>query len=141
MDAKPAEYFYRVDLQSSEACSLQYVCTQHRVIKKTPKGAWVEQEGYNARYNPKQKKFILDAAIKKWANPTIEEAINAFKHRKIRQIRILSNRLQEAKKAVAYLPGVKSDNFKFDDYCFAFLEVDCRDLSLLDASLLDVDSE
>jgi len=55
-------------------------CDCLRIIKKTPKGVWVSL-GYD------DKKFILDDARKRWAYPSIKEALESFRIRKERQIR------------------------------------------------------
>lgn len=66
----------------------------YEVLKETPKGVWIQAYG--------TKKFILQNARKKFACPTIEEAIESFIARKKRQIRILSGQLENAKMAQYY---------------------------------------
>lgn len=56
------------------------------VIKTTPKGVWLAD------------RFCLRDARKRFACPTLHEAIESFVARKDRQIRILSNQLASAQK-------------------------------------------
>ena|ERR1700692_1678345 len=57
-----------------------------RVSKRTPKGAQLEIG-----------KFVLLTALKKWACNTEDEAIESFKARKKKQIKILTAQLNAAK--------------------------------------------
>lgn len=57
------------------------------VIKTTPKGVWIAG------------RFCLRDARKRFACPTLHEAIESFVARKDRQIKILSNQLASAQKA------------------------------------------
>lgn len=62
------------------------------IIKETLKGYWLDV--YTA------KKFCLKTGKKRYAYPTINEAIVSFKSRKRRQIRILESQLNGAKQAL-----------------------------------------
>lgn len=62
--------------------------------RKTPKGTWV---GYNDV--PYQRWFVRDKAVKKFAHPTKELAMEAFVKRKDRQRAILRSQLDRASKA------------------------------------------
>ena len=63
----------------------------YNAVSHTPKGVWIYDQYYLRR------RFILHNARKRYALPTIEEAKEAYKHRKIRQISILTAQLENAK--------------------------------------------
>lgn len=65
---------------------------EYRVIRTTPKGAWIEYYGLN--------KFVKLDARKRFACPTKEEALASFMARKKKQIHILSSQLQNAETAL-----------------------------------------
>lgn len=69
------------------------------VLKTTPKGAWI------VFHNVHGKRFINLSARKCYVCATIEEAMESYKHRKRRQIRILSRQLETAKKALSIASG------------------------------------
>ena len=69
------------------------------IIKKTAKGIWINYLG--------TKKFILLSARKKFACLTSEEAIESYIARKERQIRILSNQLNNAKSALSQAEAIE----------------------------------
>lgn len=56
-----------------------------RVLRRTPKGVWVETEGY-----PRYERFVLDSGRRRFCYPTLEEAWASFLKRKERQLLILS---------------------------------------------------
>lgn len=65
--------------------------TKYPVIKHTPKGVWLDNYG--------TKRFVRREAIKRFACPTEEEALESFIARKARQVSILTSQLEQAKKA------------------------------------------
>lgn len=73
------------------------------VVKFTPKGAWVIDH-YDDR-----KRFVLGAARKRYACPTIEEARASFVARKRRQIQILKARARDAEEALALALNEKEE--------------------------------
>jgi len=66
----------------------------YTVKKRTPCGAWIDS------------KFVNLNCAKRYAVPTEEEALESFKARKKRQIKILSSRLSEAEEELQLLEGV-----------------------------------
>lgn len=66
--------------------------TEFTLVKKTPKGAWIESFGL--------KRFVRDEAHKQFACPTKEQALESFRARKKRQIKILTKQLELAKRAL-----------------------------------------
>lgn len=83
-----AEFYFRYD-------GYEYAnCEKYEVIKRTPKGAWINL-GYAWEKDPK-KKFILDNARRRWAYPTVELALNSFRIRKERQIRHCNDMIENA---------------------------------------------
>lgn len=67
---------------------------EYNIIKKTPKGVWIEYKYY--------KKFVLlETNMKKFAHPTKEAAIKSFIRRKCRQLEIISAQEKRAKDAIS----------------------------------------
>lgn len=102
-DDKDAEYFYRyTDDRYSNGVdqfddplpgyNLRLLLSQYRVIKRTPKGAWINNYG--------EKKFVLLTARKRYACPTKEEALECFIFRKKRQLSILSSKVRQVEQAI-----------------------------------------
>lgn len=75
------------------------------VEKRTPKGAWLKRlygHGPHADgYLSGERRFVLLSANKRFACPSIEEALVSFVARKSRQISILDARRDDARKAIA----------------------------------------
>lgn len=63
--------------------------TEYPIIKRTPKGAWIDESFAG-------KRFVLLTARKKYACSSKEEALESFKARKRRQINILKEQLSRA---------------------------------------------
>lgn len=80
------------------------VMTTHLVVSTTPRGCWIEAYGGARRW-------VSAHTKKRFAHPTREEAVKAFKARKARQIDILTSRLAIAKKALA------ADLSRFSEGC------------------------
>lgn len=92
-DALPGRPITKVELE------------KYKVIKYTPKGVWIALEDYipyddEITQDKQYTKFVLLTAKKKFACPTIEEALESFKARKKRQIKILNEQLDRAKRAL-----------------------------------------
>lgn len=68
------------------------------VVKETPCGAWIGWTGPNS-----EKRFINRSWSKRFACPTVAEAIVSFKARKRWQISILHARIRQAEEALRYL--------------------------------------
>ena len=73
---------------------------EFRVIKETPKGAWIEVSFAG------DKRFVRLDARKQYACPTVELARQSFIARKKRQIKILTTQLGNAKLALTYAEGM-----------------------------------
>jgi hypothetical protein len=82
--------------------------TEHEVLKRTPAGVWVEDI-------PGIKKFVLENAAKKFAHPTKEKALESFKRRKARQIRILTAQLENVRDALSCAEKSTPENL----HCYA----------------------
>lgn len=68
---------------------------QYRIVKRTPKGVWIELPSY-----PPKTKFVLTNAKKRFAHETLEGAKKSFFARKRRQLAILSARIDSIQEAV-----------------------------------------
>lgn len=71
----------------------------YRVIKETPKGVWIDAPSNDWR----DRRFVNKGARKRFACPTVEEAIASYKARKRRQIAILKSRIKKVEEALVYL--------------------------------------
>lgn len=69
----------------------------YNVFKETPKGYWFNDL---FAYKRKFKRWVSKTAKERFAYPTQEEALFAFKKRKLSEISILQSRLSFAKKAL-----------------------------------------
>jgi hypothetical protein len=61
-------------------------CVRYPVLAKTAKGVWI-QDDYDDR-----ERFILSTAVKQWAHPTVELALESYLARKAREIHITEAR-------------------------------------------------
>lgn len=68
----------------------------YKVRKRTPKGAWI------------QDRFVLLTANKRYACNTEQEAIDSFRARKLRQIKILEGQLRYAQQELDLLTEKES---------------------------------
>lgn len=78
---------------------------KYQVVSVTPRGVWVVAKWYAFSENltNKYKRFINLEKVKKFAHPTVEEALESFKRRKMRQLDILevqTNRCKEILEAL-----------------------------------------
>jgi hypothetical protein len=68
------------------------------LVKETPKGHWIQriyETGFNGEI-----RWISKTSRKRYAYPTLEEALNSFIIRKKAQVNILKEQLTNAKKAL-----------------------------------------
>lgn len=89
-EAKRYSYIIDADLDLYGVTSPTLETNWHRVERRTPCGAWIDIGCGSLR-------FVRLTARKKWACETKEEAIESFRARKKRQIRILARQLAKAK--------------------------------------------
>lgn len=73
-----------------EAYLLKFV-----LIKKTSKGAWI---GYGK--NSLDKRFVRDVGIKRYAHTSIFGALESFRARKKRQIKLLNRQIKDAEEGL-----------------------------------------
>jgi hypothetical protein len=76
---------------------------QYKVIRETPKGAWISQYWPNTSFSSDEEKFVRNNSVKKFAYPTKEEARIGFIARKNAQLRILKAGVSRAEKALALM--------------------------------------
>ena len=89
--AAPVDEYDEIYGASSAAIGLQ----KFGVTRHTPKGVWIDYHG-----NPRDEKFILTAANKRFACPTKEEALKSFLARKKRQLSILTNQADHVREII-----------------------------------------
>lgn len=80
-------------------------CYRYKIISTTNCGAWVERDG--------GKKFVMLEAHKKFACETIPLAVESFKARKTRQLRILKAQIDRILEARATVDSAK---FEREEY-------------------------
>jgi len=80
-------------------------CVEYRVIKRTPKGAWIAPTWDN---EGRHKRFVLDSSGKKFAYPTREAARASFIIRKKREIQ---HTRRQHDRAVRYLALAETGKF------------------------------
>ena len=93
--------FYRY-IEVSYESGVQLDVKEYKLVRETPKGYWIIDDlwHYDEESVETYKKWVSKTARKRWAYPTIEEALTSFKARKNRQIRILTHQLKGAKVAL-----------------------------------------
>lgn len=69
---------------------------EYRVLSETPKGVWLE-----TWTRADGKRFVLRSARKRWACPTLEEAIDSWRARKQRQLRLLERQASHVRQCLA----------------------------------------
>lgn len=65
-----------------------------KIVKRTAKGAWVEDYAEEGA-----KRFVLDSAVKRYADWTVPEAYKSFMERKRREIDIHKEKIKYAERA------------------------------------------
>ena len=99
--------FYRYEEIQYEAGPRLYVRTMY-LVRETPCGHWISDDEhpkeddiyfYKDQYH--RKRWISKTSRKRFAYPTLKEALDNFKARKRRQVAILTYRLDNARAAWA----------------------------------------
>ncbi len=93
-------YNIKFDSYFLELCSVKLKLEEYKVIKKTACGVWIN-------LGVGEKKFVLEKAKKRWACPTIEEALISFEYRKRKQVKILKDQLEISSKALVAAEKLK----------------------------------
>lgn len=103
------EFFYRY--HDPAHSSGEIYLSLHAVVRRTPSGVWVEEFEHASDYQ----KFINFKWNKQFAHATKEEAFEAYKARKRRQITILKAQLRHAEKCLELAETGKrqTDPFEF----------------------------
>lgn len=110
------ETMYRVE-ESDDGRTMRETIIKFRVVKATKCGVWIQRQGWG--FDPQR--FVNLSTRKKYAHPTIEEARQAFRFRKERQVSILSAQLERAELALAMahkLIELKGDEALGSSLCF-----------------------
>lgn len=112
--------FYRIyeQLQESGWNGVRVRCFVETwyLVRKTPCGWWISPYTPNYHgwdYAMQENKWIGRDHVKKYAYPSMEEAIVGYRMRKRREIKILKSRLKVAE--AAYELAQKPDFFKGDE--------------------------
>ena len=126
-----SEIYYRVedpafifDWLGNNIC--KPLLRKYVVMKHTPCGVWVVTLWCGA-YIPlendcaksvikRKKKFILNSSIKKFAYPTVEQAVESYVIRKKRQQEIIKHRLEETEVYVKVAESLTKKNIVGNNY-------------------------
>lgn len=92
---KPRERYYRFSAMMYTESRMMLVLSSFEVLKHTPAGVWIDEFGHG-----KKTRFVLTRARKRYACPTVEEALASYHARKKRQASILRYQLRNAEAAL-----------------------------------------
>ena len=106
MGAAP-ETYYRYDDRRTTG-GVYVSCSTYPVLRRTPKGVWLDL-GFGLT------RFVRDDARRQFACPTEPQALESFRARKRRQIKILEAQLQQARVALETQPAAHSYSSFFSD--------------------------
>lgn len=103
--SKSTELWYRYEDRMSWSFDLEpfveVVERSYPVAKRTPCGVWLGT-------GRGTKRFALNQARKRFAYPTVEEALTSFLARKRSQINIVEGQLKRARRALAIAEAIAS---------------------------------
>lgn len=98
------KYWYRIEsgrrsdgvdmFDNPLGSSVQVYINKYEVLKETPKGVWLKLGMFSG------KRFVLHSSKKRFACPTLAEALESFEARKTRHIRFLQARMDDAREAL-----------------------------------------
>lgn len=88
---------------------------EHKVIKETPCGYWIEEDD---NWTLNDKKWVSKTSKKRFAYPSLEEAANNFILRKKRQIAILQAQVNISKNALFFFEENKKEGLFQHNYTF-----------------------
>ena len=92
------EYLYRYEDHEYANIGVRVEMRKFRVIKETPCGYWVKLfESFD------DTKWVSKTAKKRFAYPTMSQALTSFKARKRRQIEILQAQIDRARSALGHV--------------------------------------
>lgn len=114
------EYYYRVEVVKYAPSldefdkpvgrgRIELVCYRFRVVKRTPKGAWIDYYGYygipladgsTRPVNSSNYRYVGDDHTKQFASPTQEAATRHFMRRAKKMASIMQARMEQAREAV-----------------------------------------
>jgi len=120
------ELYYRMaDRCMYEGSEIKIELQKFRVVKRTPKGAWIIpswEPGWWHESNPK-KRFVLDGEGRRYAYPTVEAAHKSFLRRKVVQISRLEDQMLIAKVAleIGSRPDFEPDKTYVDESLSKFV--------------------
>jgi hypothetical protein len=103
-------YLYRHEAQHNEYSSKLRLVT-YRVVKVTPKGVWISDYG--------RKRWVSSTARKRFAHPTEEESLLAYRHRKVAYVKHARARLERAELELQLAERYSDDPEPNDDRVYA----------------------
>ena len=106
---KLVEYYWRYDSVWYGNDTVKVYLCQYTIDKRTPKGVWVT-DGYT-------RKHVLHDARKKFAYPSVQEALVSFQARKVRQVQIVRAQLRHAEIALSLIKEVDDETLGIKSKC------------------------
>lgn len=97
------EFLYRFHEVRWSENRLMLVQDTFRIVKRTEHGAWIDNYG--------NKRFVNLESKKRYACPTVQEALDSYHARKRRQVGILRHQLKQAEAALTLTPDNHSTYF------------------------------
>lgn len=125
-DGPAIEIYYRMhDTLMYEGGEIKIELQKFRVVKRTPKGAWIIPHWEDSWWpdpNPK-KRFVLDGDGRRYAYPTVEAEHKSYLRRKEVQISRLEDQMLIAKVALglASRPDFEPDKTYMDESLCKFV--------------------
>lgn len=107
---EPGSFFGRINPEMDsepfflEVANVGVALRRCFIEKETPKGWWVRKVMFD-NYTKDDKHFVLKKARKRYAYPTIPEAMESYRRRKEKQIRILARQLAQTKRRLKIIEG------------------------------------
>ena len=99
------EYLYRFEESRVADRGVRVVQKSFKVIKETTCGYWILWFGSQIHLGPPAK-WVSRTTKKRYAYPTLSEALKSFRARKRRQIQILEAQLGIARTALLFAQGI-----------------------------------
>lgn len=102
-DIREADYDPWAEFEQPNTSHPAFFLRAFPVLRETPAGVWLAVVGGPREIDGRSAKFVLRAANKRWACPTVDEAVVSWRARKAKQLAIYRKRVQQIEQAVCRL--------------------------------------
>ncbi len=100
------EYLYKFqDIFMEDGRGYKIILYKYPIVKKTECGCWIQKDTYSGK-----NRFVLNGTWKRFADPTIDKALDNFIRRKRDHSRILESQLGKAQWAFKQASQIKEEN-------------------------------